>query len=272
MSRGRPSTSSSAWSGPTAGEPGVAQVLALAGERRTFAELADPGRGARWPRPWPCSTPPPWSPATRPSASMWARRCSSPPTPPSFADRLRALGSTAEVLEHVAPVVERSRRRRSPRPWRWPPTTPWSRWCPGRDQSRHAHLCEMTRGLLPQIPRLFGDGPALDHRDGVQCPGWTSCLYAISLGGLRADATGADAGTGAGPRGARAGGQPEQRRRPSHRTDTEPEGTGRRARAAETGPARRPSPGGRAHGTAAGHYRGARRSGIGGRAGAAPTG
>ena len=85
----------------------MAQALALAGEQRPFAELADPDPvELAGPDAWRCSMPPPWSPGTAPSASTWVS-CSS--------SRRRArtspIGSgpwarSRGVLKHIEPVID----------------------------------------------------------------------------------------------------------------------------------------------------------------------
>ena len=50
-------------------------------------------------------------------------------------------------------------------------------------EGRHAHLCEMTRGLLSQVPALYGLGPALITETECSARGGRFCLYAAELGG-----------------------------------------------------------------------------------------
>src|ERR1700686_5422380 len=87
------------------GDVGVAQALALAGEQRSFTELADPTR---------------WSSLTQSVALLNAAALVTgdgaiglhvgevllfTPEGTSFGDRLRALGSVPRVLKQIGPVI-----------------------------------------------------------------------------------------------------------------------------------------------------------------------
>ena len=173
------------------GEAGVAQALALAGERRTFAELADPDR---------------WSSLTQTVALLNAAALVTgdgavglhvgevllfTPDAAPFTDRLRDLGSTSEVLKHIEPVLERFETTGSVTTLEVAADHALVEVVPRRDQSRHAHLCEMTRGLVSQVPCLFGGEPALITETECSARGGRRCLYAISWEASEADATAA---------------------------------------------------------------------------------
>ena len=51
---------------------------------------------------------------------------------------------------------------------------------PRGGEARHAHLCEMTRGLLSQVPVLFGLDPAIVTETECSARGGRRCLYAVS--------------------------------------------------------------------------------------------
>jgi len=175
------------------GEAGVAQALALAGEQRSFAELADPNR---------------WSSLTQTVALLNAAALVTgdgavglhvgevllfTPEAAPFTDRLRRLGSTSEVLRHIGPVIERFETTASATTLEVAADHALVEVAPRRDQSRHAHLCEMTRGLLSQVPCLFDGEPALITETECSARGGHRCLYAISWEATEAD--GNSAGT-----------------------------------------------------------------------------
>ncbi len=50
-------------------------------------------------------------------------------------------------------------------------------------EPRHAHLCEMTRGFLSEIPRIFGMDPAILTEHECSARGGRRCVYAMSWDG-----------------------------------------------------------------------------------------
>ncbi len=183
------------------GEAGVAQALALAGEHRTFAQLADADR---------------WSSLTQTVALLNAAALVTgdgtiglhvgevllfTPDARSFTDRLRALGSTSEVLKHIEPVVERFETTASATTLEVSADHALVEVVPRRDGVRHAHLCEMTRGLLSQVPSIFDGEPALITETECSARGGRRCLYAVSWEASEADAA-ADDRAGPEPTGA----------------------------------------------------------------------
>jgi len=165
------------------GDVGVAQALALAGEDRSFAALGDSHH---------------WSSLDQAVALFHAASLVTgdgavglhvgeallfADDRSGFVGRLRALGSPDSAYKHVGPLVatfdttcdavalevaaDHALIRVTPRP-------------PG---DRHAHLCEMTRGLLSQVPVLYGLGPALISEAQCGARGSRSCLYALSWDG-----------------------------------------------------------------------------------------
>jgi len=181
------------------GEAGVAQVLALAGERRSFAELADTTR---------------WSSLRRTVALLNAAALVTgdgavglhlgevllvTPAAGAFTDRLRALGSTRSVLGEVATVIAGFEASSAASALELAVDHALVEVVPRAGQTRHAHLCEMTRGLLSQLPTLFDHGPALITETECSARGGQRCLYAVSwevTESERAEAAPADPGPG----------------------------------------------------------------------------
>jgi diguanylate cyclase (GGDEF)-like protein len=162
------------------GEAGVAQVLALAGEKRSFAELADPTR---------------WSSLPGTVALLNAAALVTgdgavglhvgevllfTPDAVDFSEQLRLLGSPRGVLEHIEPVIGRFDTTTSTATLELAVDHALVEVVPRLDQPRHAHLCEMTRGLLSQIPTLFDRDPALITETECRARGGRRCLYAVS--------------------------------------------------------------------------------------------
>ncbi len=161
------------------GEVGVAQVLALAGELRPFAELGDLSR---------------WSSLTESVALFNAAALVTgdgavglhvgevllfTPDAAAFADRLRALGSTRAVMQHVDTVIGHFETTSTAATLEIAADHALVEVVPRRER-RHAHLCEMTRGLLSQIPVLFDAEPALITETECSARGGRRCLYAVS--------------------------------------------------------------------------------------------
>ncbi len=192
------------------GEAGVVQVLALAEDHRPFAELADPTR---------------WSSLTRTVALLNAAALVTgdgaigfhvgqvllfAPDGRQFADRLRALGSTGGVMEKVGGVLGHFEATSATTTLELAGDHALVEVAPRRpEQPRHAHLCEMTRGVLSQIPALFDRPPALITETECSARGGRRCLYAISWEAQDAEPEGLAAARQAPGRGAAAGGASE---------------------------------------------------------------
>jgi diguanylate cyclase (GGDEF)-like protein len=192
------------------GEAGVVQVLALAEDHRPFAELADPTR---------------WSSLTRTVALLNAAALVTgdgaigfhvgqvllfAPDGRQFADRLRALGSTGGVMEKVGGVLGHFEATSATTALELAGDHALVEVAPRRpEQPRHAHLCEMTRGVLSQIPALFDRPPALITETECSARGGRRCLYAISWEAQDAEPEGLAAARQAPGRGAAAGGASE---------------------------------------------------------------
>ena len=162
------------------GDAGVAQALALAGERRSFAELADPAR---------------WSSLAQTVALLNAAALVTgdgaiglhvgevllfTPEGRTFCDRLQALGSITHVLRHIDPVIDHFETTSSAGAVEVASDHALVEVVPKHRQPRHAHLCELTRGLLAQIPVLFDLEPALITETECAARGGRRCLYALS--------------------------------------------------------------------------------------------
>jgi diguanylate cyclase (GGDEF)-like protein len=162
------------------GDVGTAQALALAGERRSFSALRDAGA---------------WSSLSEAVALFNAaalvtgdgavglhvgERLLTWPEEAPFVGQLVALGSPEAALTRVAALAEHFETESQASVVELAPDHALVRVSPRSAASRHAHLCEMTRGLLAQVPALFGLAPALVSETECSARGGRFCLYALS--------------------------------------------------------------------------------------------
>ena len=161
------------------GTPRSPQALALAGERRTFTDLADAGR---------------WSSLAEAAALFDAAALVTgdgavalhtgealldlPGGGPAAA--VRTAGTVASALQQVGWLLGQFDSTSEAVLLEGGRDHALVRVSPVHRPARHAHLCEMTRGLLAQLPVLFGSGPALITEPECSARGGPHCLYAIS--------------------------------------------------------------------------------------------
>ena len=165
--------------GARCGDAGVSQVLALAGERRPYSDLADTGG---------------WSSINQATALFDAAASVTAdgaiglhvgqtllrPTVDGVVDRILTAGSTEAVLHQVGALLGHFDGTAEAVPLEVEPDHALVRVSPLGRSERHAHLCEMTRGLLTQVPLAFGSGEALITEAECSARGGRQCLYAMS--------------------------------------------------------------------------------------------
>jgi diguanylate cyclase (GGDEF)-like protein len=162
------------------GDVGVTQMLALAGEGRSFCELGDlDGWSSLDEAVALCDAA---ALVTRDAAiALHVGNLLLAPFPgDDFTDRLRGLGSPGEVVEDVARLLEHVETTSEAEPLEVAVDHALVSVTPRQSSSRHAHLCEMTRGILSRIPVLFGREPALITEAECSARGGRRCLYAMS--------------------------------------------------------------------------------------------
>jgi diguanylate cyclase (GGDEF)-like protein len=162
------------------GDVGVAQTLALAGERRPFTQLGDLSA---------------WSSVDETAALFNAaalvtgdgavglhvgEELLAPPDGTGFVDRIVALGSVEVAMKHVAALLAHFETASRAAPLEVAADHALVLVSPRGSEPRNAHLCEMTRGLLSQIPVLFDRDPALITEPECSARGGRHCLYAMS--------------------------------------------------------------------------------------------
>ncbi len=163
-----------------AGESGVAQTLALAGEQRSFPTLGDV---TTW-------TPAPAALALFNAAVLvtgdsavalhvgeevlWTRDAT------DFAGRVLSLGSPEGVLHHVGALIGQFDATSEAVALEVADDHALIQVSPVDGEERHAHLCELTRGLLAELPTLFGLDPAMISERECAARGGRSCRYAVT--------------------------------------------------------------------------------------------
>ncbi len=162
------------------GDSGVLQMLAVAGEHRSAAELEDVTS---------------WSSHEEAVALLHAgaqvtgdgsiglhvgEEMLRQHTGTPVADQLRSLGSPAALIEHTVTAIDRFVRVTSTEILEHGSTYAVLRAVTGRSTSRHPHLCDFTRGLLTQVPVVFGLPPATVTESECQARGGRFCLYSVS--------------------------------------------------------------------------------------------
>ena len=162
------------------GDIGVAQALALAGDDRPFSTLADLNS---------------W---TTPSEAVALFNAAALVTEDGligihvgeellyrsdgtdFVSRLWALGSPEAALKHVSALIGHFETESEAVALEVAADHALIQLSPRSARTRHAHLCEMTRGLLTQVPALYGLGPAVVSETECAARGGRFCLYALS--------------------------------------------------------------------------------------------
>jgi len=162
------------------GDSGVAQVLALAGESRTFAALGDPSRWSSLPEALALFNAAALVTGDGAMGLHVGEGLLQAPDGAEFADRLQSLGGPEVVLKHIEPIAAHFEATSEAAALEVAIDHALIQVTPRRASTRHAHLCEMTRGLLAQIPVLFGFEPALISETECSARGGRRCLYAMS--------------------------------------------------------------------------------------------
>jgi diguanylate cyclase (GGDEF)-like protein len=164
----------------SSGELGVAQALALSNEGRTFSSLGDVTS---------------WS-TEREAVSMFnaaalvigdrtiglhvGEALLGSFDPGGFVGRLSALGEPGEVMLRIGAVLGHFEIGSEATALEVTGDHALVRVKTVDGRPRHAHLCEMTRGMLTQVPTLFSRAPALITETECGARGGRYCLYAVS--------------------------------------------------------------------------------------------
>ncbi len=162
------------------GDVGVAQAMALANEDRPFSSLGD---ATAW------STERELVSLFNAAALVLADRTIGLHVgeallgsfdPGGFVKRLRDLNQPGEVMLHIGAVLGHFDTSSEATALDVTSDHALVRVRTVNGRPRHAHLCEMTRGLLNRVPSLFGQAPALITETECGARGGRYCLYAIS--------------------------------------------------------------------------------------------
>jgi len=162
------------------GSAGLEQLMALAGEGRALEELEDPAS---------------WSPHDAAVALFQAgARITGDPMigvrvgeemlrqhdGTELANRLRALGSPAALLHNVTAATERFNTVATVEPLEVGEAHAVVRSTARPGHVRNRHLCDFTKGILSQVPVLFGLIPAVITESECQAHGGRFCLYSVA--------------------------------------------------------------------------------------------
>jgi hypothetical protein len=162
------------------GDTGVAQALALADDGRSFAALADAASWSSLPEAVALLNAAALVSGDGAVGLHVGERLLSHPDGTDFVERLAALGSPVEVFKHIGAIIDHFETLSVTAPLEIAADHALVEVSPRRDETRHPHLCEMTRGLLSRVPTLFGRGPALISENECSARGGRFCLYAVS--------------------------------------------------------------------------------------------
>ncbi|MBV8462371.1 MAG: hypothetical protein JO368_03700, partial [Acidimicrobiales bacterium] len=160
------------------GPGGVAQVLALDDDRRDFASLGDPGR---------------WSTLAEVVALFNAASLVNQDGavalhvgehlldgPRDPGGDLAVLAQASEAFAAIGEILARFDLTAAALAVEVSDDHALVRISPRPGTVRHAHLCEMSRGLLSSLPRYSGGSPALVTESECAARGGRFCLYAVS--------------------------------------------------------------------------------------------
>ena len=162
------------------GEIGVAQALALAGDRRSFAALGDPEAWSTLPEAVALFNAAALVTEDGAVGFHVGESLMTPAHDAEFLERLRGLGSMEAAIKQIAPILERFDRSSDTSLLEVSADHALIQVEARDEGTRHAHLCEMTRGMLTRMPTLFDLGPALITESECSARGGHHCLYAVS--------------------------------------------------------------------------------------------
>ena len=162
------------------GDAGVLQMLAVAGERRGAEELEDVTSWSSYNEAVAllhagAQVTGDGSIGLHLGEELLAQHLGTP-----VADQLRSLGSPAALLEHAIVALDRMVRVTSTEVLEHGSTYAMLRSTTRILAGRHPHLCDVTKGLLSQVPVVFGLPPATVTESECQARGGRFCLYSVA--------------------------------------------------------------------------------------------
>ena len=165
-----------------AGEIGVAQALALADDHRTFSDLDDFERWSSFEEGVRLFNAAALVTGDQAVGLHVGDRLLSTADGSDFVERLRATGSPQEVFAEVGNVLAHFESASQAVALEVESDHALIKVSPISSRPRHAHLCEMTKGILASVPTLFGMPAALLTEHECSARGGRACLYALSWG------------------------------------------------------------------------------------------
>jgi diguanylate cyclase (GGDEF)-like protein len=163
-----------------AGEIGVAQALALADDHRSFSALDDFSAWSTFEEGVRLFNAAALVTGDEAVGFHVGEHLLSTADGSDFVDRLRAAGSPERVFAEVDEVLGHFETTSEAVALEVARDHALIRVTPMSSRPRHAHLCEMTKGILTSVPTLFDLPAALLSEHECSARGGRACLYALS--------------------------------------------------------------------------------------------
>ncbi len=163
-----------------AGEIGVAQALALADDHRPFSDLDDFGTWSSFEEGVRLFNAAALVTGDDAVGVHVGERLLSTADGSDFAGRVREAGSPERVFGDVGEVLGHFETTSEAIALEVAGDHALVKVTPTPVAPRHAHLCEMTKGILASVPVLFGMPAALLTEHECSARGGRACLYALS--------------------------------------------------------------------------------------------
>jgi len=162
------------------GDDGVAKTLALAGEQRNASELEDPRSWSTHAEAIALLAAAGQVTGDDEAARHVGEEMLRQHDGTDVANLLRSLGSPAELLRNVTAAAARFSTVSLLEPLEVGEAHAVVRANTRPGFPRHLYLCEFTKGLLSQVPVLFGLVPAVVSETECQARGGRFCLYSLA--------------------------------------------------------------------------------------------
>ncbi len=166
-----------------AGDAGLVQALALADEERSFAVLADPHRWTSLDDAVALFAAASLVTGDRAVALHVGQELLWTADGARLADRIRSIDTVEDAFRHVGALVDRFEGATDAIALEVVPGRALVQVAPVGGGSRHAHLCELTRGLLAELPVLFDIGAGTVTENECAARGGQVCRYEVRWDG-----------------------------------------------------------------------------------------
>ena len=162
-----------------AGDAGVAQALALAAEDRSFAVLGDADRWTRMDDAVALFTAAALVTGDPAVALHVGEELLWTGDGARLAERLQSLGTCEDAFRHVGALVQHFEGATDAVALEVEPGRALVEVVPAEPGGRHAHLCELTRGLVGELPSLFDSRSTSVTEHECAARGGNACRYEV---------------------------------------------------------------------------------------------